>query len=125
MWCDKSLGAHSFATFITRILVAFLMCTQSEMNASLTPNFQVSVVLCIVFNKKRTACMMNVGTVWKSCPRQSSGTEAKVQEKHVVENSDCLQPKLHASGPELFLKYFCTLHENNKNRNNEFSMLHR
>ena len=29
-------------------------------------------------------------------------------------NSDCLQPKLPAGGPQLFMNYFCTSHQNNK-----------
>ena len=55
------------------------------------------------------------GAVRKSCPRQTSGTDVKeVPEKHDVEDSDCLHPKLHSGGPELFMKYFCTLHQYNK-----------
>ena len=42
---------------------------------------------------------------------QNSGTDTKeVQEKHNVENSDCLQPKLNAGGYKLFMKYFRTSH---------------
>ena len=67
------------------------------MNASITPNSRrLYIVLCIVFNKQRTACMMNVWDYAEILPSsdQSSGTDAKeVQEKHDVEDSDCLQPK--------------------------------
>ena len=52
------------------------------------------------------------GAVWKSSKK--SLRSRKVQGKHVAENSDCFQTKLHASGPELFMKYFRALHQNNK-----------
>ena len=56
--------------------------------------------------------MKMYGAVWKSSKK--SLRSRKVQGKHVAENSDCFQTKLHASGPELFMKYFRALHQYNE-----------
>ena len=50
----------------------------------------------------------------KSFPRQTSGTEATLKRSTMSKTATAYSLNLHAGGPQLFMKYFRTLHHNNK-----------